>query len=233
MDIHHINESTIMLAFGQTISPLTTAQIAHCVPYLHQTCGHHIIDITPSYTKIMIQYGADHAAYQAVLSAIKHWQYVFVEQSKDGPLQAPTLHQLPVYYHEDVGPDLARVAAKSGLTPQEVIACHSQKKYDVGAIGFSPGFAFLSSVDPAIAMARHTSPRLRVLAGSVGIADRQTAVYPDQSPGGWHIIGNCPQSLFLNGEYPLSRFSIGDQVQFMPITREVFLAQGGQLWKHC
>lgn len=86
-------------------------------------------------------------------------------------------------------------------------------------------------MDDEIAMPRLLSPRLQIPAGSVGIADNQTAIYPDQSPGGWHIIGNCPQSLFLADQYPLSIFSIGDQVQFVAITKQEFLDLGGQLWK--
>ncbi|WP_305832142.1 carboxyltransferase domain-containing protein [Photobacterium leiognathi] len=93
------------------------------------------------------------------------------------------------------------------------------------------GLPFLSSVDDEITIPRHASPRLQIPAGSVGIADQQTAIYPDQSPGGWHIIGNCPQSLFVEDRYPLSIFSIGDSVQFVSITREAFFDLGGRLWQ--
>ncbi len=111
-----------------------------------------------------------------------------------------------------------------------MIKLHSRQFYDVGAIGFAPGFAFLSAVDEAIAVPRHSTPRQYVPAGSVGIADQQTAIYPQKSPGGWHIIGNCPQSVFEAQSYPQSCFAIGDKVKFDPIDRsEIFGTWGNDM----
>ncbi|GAL06566.1 allophanate hydrolase 2 subunit 1 [Photobacterium aphoticum] len=141
-----------------------------------------------------------------------------------------SLIALPVYYGRDVGPDLQAVAEHAGLSVEEVIAIHSGQTYTVCAIGFAPGFAFLASVDARIAMPRQVTPRQQVPAGSVGIANQQTAVYPNASPGGWQIIGNCPVGLFSPDATPMTPFSVGDTVQFTPIDREAFLQQGGELW---
>ena len=142
----------------------------------------------------------------------------------------PKFIALPVYYGDEAGPDLASLAHAKGMSVEAVIHCHSQQVYTVCAIGFAPGFAFLASVDASIATPRHSEPRKWVPAGSVGIANQQTAVYPNDSPGGWQIIGNCPQALFQPDQSPMTPFQVGDKVQFVPISKDAFIAQGGQLW---
>ena len=103
---------------------------------------------------------------------------------------------IPVQYGGDMGPDLRDVAAFAGMSPDEVVARHAGARYRVFMLGFLPGFGYMGTVDEAIAMPRHATPRVRVPAGSVGIAGRQTGVYPRESPGGWQMIGRTPVSLF-------------------------------------
>ena len=98
------------------------------------------------------------------------------------------------------GRDLAEVAQACGLGVAEVIALHSAVEYRVGAIGFAPGFAYLGELDSRLQLPRRATPRTRVPAGSLAIAERQTAVYPQASPGGWHLLGRCPLSLFDSPE---------------------------------
>ena len=95
------------------------------------------------------------------------------------------------------------------------------------AIGFAPGFAFLAELDERIVMPRHASPRSCVPAGSVGIADKQTAVYPNNTPGGWQLIGNCPIVLYDPWKHPAGLFEVGDQVRFVPVDRQTFIERGG------
>ena len=139
------------------------------------------------------------------------------------------LIELPVYYHPDVGPDLERVACNNGLTVEEVIAIHAGRDYTVCAIGFAPGFAFLADVDARIATPRHERPRAKVVTGSVGIADRQTAVYPMDTPGGWQLIGRCPVPLYDPEQIPLSPFELGDRVRFVPVERADYIERGGHV----
>ena len=121
------------------------------------------------------------------------------------------------------------MSLKTNLSIEEIIEIHSSKSYDVYAIGFSPGFAFLASVDKKIAIPRLSSPRKSIPKGSVAIADTQTAVYPQQSPGGWNIIGRTAMELFDKNLEKLSPLSVGYKVKFNPISKEEFLSQGGIL----
>lgn len=131
--------------------------------------------------------------------------------------------RLPVCYGGHYGPDLAQVAQDAGMSEDEVIALHTDRIYDILLIGFLPGFPFMSQVAEPLCFPRRTTPRVSVPAGSVAIANDQTAVYPWQSPGGWHLLGRCPVPLF-NAEWDApSLLSPGEQVAFYPINEATFL----------
>ncbi len=125
-----------------------------------------------------------------------------------------TIH---VRYGGEDGPDLAQVADETGLSPEAVVARHAGRAYTVLALGFRPGFAFLGFVEPALAVPRLATPRLRVPRGSVGLAGRQTGVYPTDAPGGWRLIGRTGAALFDPGAATLAQACLlrpGDRVQF-------------------
>ena len=121
---------------------------------------------------------------------------------------------IPVEYGGQWGPDLGDVATFAGQTAEEVVRRHAERDYRVFMLGFLPGFAYLGSVDTAIAAPRRASPRARVRAGSVGIAGQQTAVYPLDSPGGWQIIGHTRTAMFDAEQWPVTLLSPGDVVRF-------------------
>jgi KipI family sensor histidine kinase inhibitor len=123
---------------------------------------------------------------------------------------------IPVVYGGDVGPDLEAVAAFARCTPGEVVARHAAKRYRVYMLGFLPGFPYMAHTDPAIAAPRHATPRVRVAAGSVGIAGAQTGIYPRESPGGWQIIGRTPLAMFDPARTPPALLAPGDEVRFVP-----------------
>jgi KipI family sensor histidine kinase inhibitor len=139
------------------------------------------------------------------------------------------LVEIPVYYHPESGEDLERLASDAGLSWEAAAELHSNTEYRVYAIGFAPGFAYLGDVDPRIAAPRLATPRSSVPRGAVAIADRQTAVYPASSPGGWNLIGRSPLRMFDPDAKPPMPVSVGDRVRFVPIDREAFLSAGGQL----
>jgi KipI family sensor histidine kinase inhibitor len=140
----------------------------------------------------------------------------------------PRLVELPACYDADLAPDLADVAARAGLAAEDVIARHLAGEYVVGLVGFLPGFAYLDGLDPALALPRRATPRTRVPAGSVGLADRMTAVYPSESPGGWHLIARVPLAMFDPAADPPARLARGDRVRFVRVDRARFdaLARG-------
>ena len=125
-------------------------------------------------------------------------------------------HEIPVAYGAEHGPDLDEVATRAGLSSAEVIARHAGVDYRVFMLGFQPGFAYMGLVDPSIASPRRESPRVRVPAGAVGIAGRQTGIYPSSTPGGWQIIGRALEPVFDAGKTPAARFAPGDMVTFKP-----------------
>jgi KipI family sensor histidine kinase inhibitor len=124
---------------------------------------------------------------------------------------------IPVVYGGDTGPDLQQVAEFARCTSEAVIERHSARTYRVYMLGFLPGFAYMAHVDPGIAAPRHPTPRLRVAAGSVGIAGEQTGIYPREAPGGWQIIGRAPVTLFDSRQTPPALLAPGDQVRFVPL----------------
>lgn len=132
------------------------------------------------------------------------------------PIPAGALREIPVHYGGEYGPDLQDVAAHTGLAPEQVIALHSGAEYLVYFLGFSPGFPYLGGMPEALATPRLASPRTRVPAGSVGIAGTQTGIYPQETPGGWRIIGRTAAVLFDVRRDPPNMLSMGDRVRFVP-----------------
>lgn len=139
---------------------------------------------------------------------------------------------IDVLYDEETGWDNQLLCQMKGCSLQEIINWHTKRTYRAYALGFTPGFCYLASVDEKLFVPRKTVPRKKVPAGAVAIAHKQTAIYPDASPGGWHIIGQTAQPMYQmsNNEFqPL--INVGDIVTFRSIDKETFLAQGGEVVK--
>lgn len=131
---------------------------------------------------------------------------------------------VPVCYGGELGPDLGEVARLNQLTEQEVIEIHAGGDYLVYMIGFAPGFPYIGGMSERIAAPRRKSPRLSIPAGSVGIAGKQTGIYPMETPGGWQIIGRTPLRLFRPEDNPPSLLQAGDRIRFFPISFDEFRA---------
>ncbi|MFC3608061.1 5-oxoprolinase subunit PxpB [Stutzerimonas tarimensis] len=190
---------------------------------LRAVFGEALVELVPSYTTLLVQYDLlvldERQARERVEAAL-----VDLDAA---PAQGGRRHELPVWYHPSVGPDLERLAARAGMGIDELIRHHGARDYAVFALGFAPGFAFLGLVEEALAAPRLASPRPRVAAGSVGIAERQTAVYPLASPGGWNLIGRCPLRLFDPAREGYSLLLPGDCVRFVAIGHAEFVRLGG------
>lgn len=141
-------------------------------------------------------------------------------------------HRIPVAYGGIHGPDLIQVAQDKGLNPQKIIDLHCAQRYTVYILGYRPGFAFMGSLPPRLEIGRKKRPRTRVPAGSVGLAGRQTGIYPSDGPGGWQLIGRTPVSLIDSEGQTFARFAAGDRVSFYPIGTEQFqqLAKQDETW---
>ena len=183
----------------------------------------YLIDLVPSYTTLMVHYDG------LALSPAQARERIAQALTDLQPHTQSTgqCHVLPVWYDPSVGPELSRLAQRIAGSVSEVIRCHSEHEYHVFALGFAPGFAFMGLVEEALAAPRLATPRKRVAAGSVAIAERQTAAYPAQSPGGWNLIGRTPSALFDRERDGYSLMQPGDRVQFAPITHAEFITLGG------
>ena len=168
-----------------------------------------VVDVVPGMNTLTVIF--DEAADVAALERNLKLAWASGEASQ----AVGRLVEIPVRYGGEHGPDLADVAAHTGLSPQEVVRRHSAGEYVVYFLGFQPGFAYMGGLAPELATPRRRDPRLAVPAGSVGIGGEQTGIYPASAPGGWQLIGRTDAALFVADRDPPSLFAPGDTVRFV------------------
>lgn len=181
-----------------------------------------VTECVPAYASLLIT----HRGGSKVSAAIRETVYGFNSEpfdSIDG-----RLHELPVCYGGNLGPDLDAVSRHCELSPEQVIDLHTHQEYLIYFLGYRPGFGFMGQTDARLEVPRLTSPRSRVPPGSVGLAGRQTGIYPNAAPGGWQLIGSCPLPLLSADPKELTRLRAGDRVRFY----EVSVGEYHQLRKH-
>jgi KipI family sensor histidine kinase inhibitor len=218
-------EDALIIYVDKVANSATIKNITQLKNNIANTLADSVVELVPSYASLLVIFDPLKTDYFAVKKTIS----TLLNENISEVTSSQKIIELPVYYSLESGPDLETLASRSGLRIEEVIKIHQQTIYQVFAIGFAPGFAFLGEVDERIACPRLTSPRAKVAKGSVGIADRQTAIYPNESPGGWNLIGLCPQVLFNPNISPYLTYQVGDSVKFKAITQAEFLKLGGQL----
>ncbi len=214
-----------MLYLGTSADEQTLARVQAAVAVIEQALGDELVDLVPSYASVLILYNPLCSDRQDITRRLRTALATLQAQAAE----AVRTVVLPVYYAAEAGADLESLATRAGISTSELIALHTNRDYRVYAIGFAPGFAYLGEVDERIAAPRLATPRAAVPRGSVAIADRQTAVYPSVSPGGWNLIGRCPVPMFDADAQPSMPVAVGDCVRFESINRERYLALGGEL----
>ncbi|HHF2955805.1 TPA: allophanate hydrolase subunit 1 [Vibrio diabolicus] len=217
-----ISECSIFIKFDESISENAVGELARNIK---DTLASIIMNVVPSYQTILIDYLPFRINEKDLVHKLHQMISQFDTQSLS--LVQPNHITIPVYYSEETALDLPRFQDR-GLSLDALISLHTQAEYAVSAIGFAPGFVFLSDVDTQLHMPRLATPRTQVPAGSVGIADSKTAVYPSDSPGGWNIIGRSPLPLFSDTP-PFIPFEVGDKVTFNAISKQKFIELGGVL----
>lgn len=183
-----------------------------------------ITDIVPAFSTVALHYqptlfGASTSIKS--LSAQVHKVLSARLEGPDAPVTSRTV-DIPVCYGGQHGPDLEHVAAHCQLSSAEVIQLHSDGAAYVFMLGFAPGAPYIGMHDQRLDIARRNTPRLALPAGSVAMANRQTIIYPNASPGGWHVIGATPLSLFDASREPAAVLQPGDRVCFVPISPSEF-----------
>lgn len=185
-----------------------------------------MIEAVPSYSSLTIYYDVVKLrktlpAGQTALEAIKQQLEQRLQQPVRKGNEPGRLIRIPVCYDEEYAPDMPYLIAKKNISAEEVIQIHTSKAYKVFMLGFLPGFAYMAGLDERIAMPRKAQP-VNIIAGSVGIAGKQTGVYPLASPGGWQIIGRTSLKLFDAVKEEPTLLRAGDRVQFYSITKDEF-----------
>lgn len=224
-----VNEYTLKLHFDSSTIFESADKVAAISHYLtHDNAQQEIIDLIPAYNTLAIVLDI----HLSTSLEFKNKLPALLGDTQSAQRKSPSqIHDLPCYYGSEVAWDLDELAREKNLDPELVVQQHAYQTYRVFALGFSPGFPYLGFVAKEIATARKKQPRVSVPRGAVGIAENQTGIYPQSSPGGWNIIGCCPLELFSFGSNTdsLSRLKPGDSVVFKPISRDEFIALGGNL----
>ncbi len=220
-ELEPLADNALMLRLGNEIDPAINAEIMQLAARIRAAEFPWLLDLVPAYASLAVffdcsAFGRDaHARVGAMLieacSAISDAEVVVTGH----------LHEIPVYYGGESGPDIDDCARELGLTRDEIIARHCAPEYRVAMIGFAPGFPYLLGLHPSLSVPRLATPRTHVPAGSVAIGGAQTGVYPRDSAGGWRLIGRTPRSLFDSGRQRPSLLQAGDRVRFVAMEDDV------------
>lgn len=211
-------DAAYLVEFEPRMDAATNARVIALWRALLQSAVPGVRDIVPAYRSLGVYFDPLRTDVGRLLATLES-----AAAAAPGPpvIEAAPI-RIPVCYGGDFGPDLEEVARLADLTPAEAIARHAGSIYRVFMLGFSPGFAYMGTVDSRIAAPRRATPRVKVPAGSVGIAGRQTGIYPTETPGGWMLIGRTPVRPFDPARAQPFLFQAGDAIQFYAIDADAF-----------
>ncbi len=213
-----VGDRGLLLEFGDEIKQEINERVRRMALALEKEAIQGIVETIPTYRSLLILYDP----FILSLGELRERVQKIGEGLQEIPLPKPTLTRIPVVYGGVYGPDLEGVAKHCHLSPEEVIRLHCSKPYLIYMIGFMPGYPYMGELPEALITPRLKTPRLSVPKGSVAIAQRQTGIYPMESPGGWQIIGRTPLELFDSNRTPPALLRMGDRVQFYPICEKEF-----------
>jgi len=215
---YYMGDRGLLLEFGDEIAPEINEKVRRMALAIRREVIEGIIEIVPTYRSLLIIYNPLIISLKGLEERLERLEKTLQQT----PFPKPGLTRIPVVYDEPYGPDLDYVAQYHQIASAEVIRLHCSKPYLIYMIGFMPGYPYMGELPEALTTPRLKTPRLSVPAGSVAIAQRQTGIYPVESPGGWQIIGRTPVKLFDPGKEPPALLRMGELVQFYPITKKEF-----------
>ena len=227
-NIKSLGDSALIVQLGEGIDTIIHEKVKNLSLLLTNNPFKGFIELVPAYNNITVYYNpyivrmsqkGSLTAFDQVSSYINH----LLQKIKINKNENPRVVTIPVCYGGEYGPDLENVAQYHNMSPEEVIRIHSGSECLVYMLGFAPGFPFMGGMDPRIATPRKDTPSLSIKPGSVGIAGKQTGIYPLETPGGWQIIGSTPLNLFLPHISPPTLLQAGDKIRFIPISPSDYL----------
>jgi KipI family sensor histidine kinase inhibitor len=214
------SDRSLLVRFGDEITIESNQQVRRLLRLLESEPIAGVRNLTPAYCSLLINFDAlrlTHSELETILRG-------YLVRLEDVRLPETRQLEIPVCYGGEFGPDLDEVASLRGMTAAQAIELHASATYVVYFLGFVPGFAYLGQLPEALATPRLARPRRNVPPGSVGIAGKQTGVYPIATPGGWRLIGRTPTEMFRKDRASMSFLSIGDRVRFTSISSARFTA---------
>lgn len=228
----HAGDRTLILEFGQSIERDIVDQVVALDARIHAAmCAGELLDIVetiPTFRSLALVFDPLKVMPDELIERLRALDSGDIDQRS----ASGTHWHIPVHYGGESGPDLDSVAQLTGLDTERVVQLHQQTLFKVYMLGFLPGFAFLGDTPSELHLPRRSEPRVRVPAGSVAIAKQLTGVYPWDSPGGWHILGNCPVPLFDGQQDPPALFKSGDIVSFRAIDSDELHALKSDVSSH-
>lgn len=207
-----LGDRAITLTLGSRVAPEIQRQVRWVAERIRAAGIDGVREVVAAYTALSVFYDPLQLTYDALEARL---QQLATATGGDVALPAPREFRFRVHYD---GEDLRAVAERTGLSVAEVVARHSAPWYEVGLVGFAPGFAYLGPLNPSLVLPRRAEPRPRVPAGAVAIGGAHTGVYPFATPGGWHLIGRTDAVLFDPRRAAPALLRVGDRVRFEPVS---------------
>lgn len=209
--IRRMGDAALLVELGNSLDVSVNARVHALARRMKSARG--VRGVIPGYTTLLVEFDPETLGEDELTDEIR----TALGEEQDVGNAERRVVEIPVRYGGEFGPDLEFVARQNGLTTDEVVRIHTATVYQVFMLGFAPGFPYLGILDERIAAPRLESPRKRVPAGSVGIAGRQTGIYPRESPGGWRLIGRTEVRLFDPRAEPPTLLRAGDGVRFVGV----------------
>ena len=211
-------ESCLFVEFADEIDLGANEAVMGLKDYLLHQKNVPIVECLPTYRSLAVYFDPTEVSAAGIIKAVQTAPRLKSEECKAAYREI----YIPVCYGGEYGPDIATVAQNAGISEEDVIKRHSARVCHCYMIGFLPGFAYLGGMDETIATPRLTNPRTVINGGSVGIAGKQTGIYPIDSPGGWQLIGRTPLHLFTPEASRPTLIEAGYEVRFVPVTEEEY-----------
>jgi len=219
--INQISEQAFLLDFGSEISIQINKYVISFANYILQEIENdnhlEIMNCVPSYNKILIQFNA----FSDTKIKIRDFLHS-LNQKEIAPINKKQIVEIPICYDDEFALDIIDVSTQTQITKSDIIKSHLNTEFYVYMIGFMPGFPFMGNLDKQLSVPRKLSPRINVPAGSVAIVDNLCVIYPNQSPGGWNIIGRTPQPMFDKNKKNPNFVNAGYSVKFKSISKKQF-----------
>lgn len=224
-----VGESCVLVEYQPEISLEVNRHVRQLASGLELDAIPGILEIVPAYRSLMVSFDTDRAELSAIISAIKHR----AQHLEDRPLPPSRLFRIPTVYGGEHGPDLTRIAEITAMTTEQVVELFSSQRYPVYCLGFLCALAYMGGVPKPLQQPRLATPRTRLPAGSVGMANAQAVVLPMDQPSGFHYLGRTFVRMYDPQRFPPTPIRAGDFVECYPVTEAEALEWKGRFLGEC